>query len=150
MRVRRSLWAGLGLLLVSGTISLAGAVPAQAASICELTVKDTQGPFGDEVQALELQEKGGDEIFMRLNGTEFPGSGSVSFTFAGQGRPASAFGNPRKSFTGSIRVQLIEDDTLFNDEIGDVFLPCEPVSGTLQLINDGPGAYNIEIEIRRL
>ncbi|HEU5474665.1 MAG TPA: hypothetical protein VFV67_28795 [Actinophytocola sp.] len=150
MRLRRALSAGLGLLMLSGTTGLATAAPAQAAATCVLTVKNIDGSIGDEIQVLELQENGGDEIWMELNDKNFPLSGTVPFTFVGQGRPASAFDNPTRTFAGAIRLRVIEDDPVFNDEIGDVVLPCQPLSATLQLINGGTGVYNIEIEIRQI
>src|SRR5207249_4524718 len=113
MRRMRGLRAGLFVALCTTLIGLASAAPASASTTvaqptppaptagggtCQITVTNTDGVFGDEVQALDLQEANGDEIFMRLNGQRFPASttDTVEFTFAGQGHPASDFGNPTK------------------------------------------------------
>ena len=160
MRVINMHRAGLATVLLAGMMGTAFAAPASASTTppaptatgtCRITVTNTDDVLGDEVQALRLQERSGDEIFMRLNGQRFPASttDTVSFTFAGEGRPASAFENPTKVYIGSVQVELLEKDFLGigNDPIGNVFLGCAPFRGTLQLIGAG-AAYNVEIVIQ--
>jgi hypothetical protein len=166
MRRIRGLRAGLFVALCATLIGLVSAAPASASTTvaqptppaptagggtCRITVTNTDGVFGDEVQALDLQEANGDEIFMRLNGQRFPASttDTVEFTFAGQGHPASDFGNPTKVYDGAVRIELVEKDFLGigNTHIIDVFLGCAPFSGTLQGIGAG-AAYNVEILIQ--
>jgi hypothetical protein len=165
MQRMRGLRAGLFVALCATLIGLASAAPASASTTatqptppaptaggtCRITVTNTDGVFGDEVQALDLQEANGDEIFMRLNGQRFPASttDTVEFTFAGQGRPASDFENPTKVYNGAVRIELVEKDFLGigNTHIIDVFLGCAPFSGTLQGIGAN-AAYNVEILIQ--
>ena len=146
--------ASAGTTVVPAAGSTAPPAPSAAASdTCRLTVTNTDTVFGDEVQALDLQEAGGDEIFMRLNGQRFPASTTqvVQFTKAGDGHPASDFGSPTVVYTGAVHIELVEKDLLGigNTHIIDVFLGCGPFSGTLQGIGAG-AAYNVEMVIQPL
>jgi hypothetical protein len=98
----------------------ASAVPALSHSA---SAADQQCNFVlNTLKAVDVQEPRtrGDEIFIRLDGVAFPSSGNVRFAANGVVRSANAFGSPVVGFADDnpLSVNVIENDILFNDVIG--------------------------------
>jgi hypothetical protein len=160
----RSLIGRIGVIAAAPALAIAATLvtagPAHAADPpCVFAVANIDGTFGDEVKAVQVQEGGGDEMYMELDGADFPSSGVVSFTFNGQGRPASAFGNPQKTFpaTGEVDFELWEADGILlpDDSIGHVDIQCALSPGgqstqTVEFHDDRTRAiYQVEMRVSR-
>jgi hypothetical protein len=143
----------IATLLAAAAATVAIAVPSQAQSpaSCRLTVTDLDGIANNEVRAVELNEKV-DDIFLLIDGQRFPASGTVSFSTAGQGRPASAFGNPSRVFNAGeeIVMKVVESDPVFRDNMGTNRFPCSPMEGRIPFNDGGKGAYNVEVRVEEI
>jgi hypothetical protein len=115
--ILRSTRARLGLLTV-GLAAAAVPVLSQTASAADQSCNFVL----NSVKAVDVQEPRtrGDEIFIRLDGVAFPSSGFVRFRSNGASAAARLFASPVVGFADDnpLSVQTIEDDTLFNDQIG--------------------------------
>ncbi len=121
MTILRSTRARLGML----TVGLAAAAvpvlshPASAAPLnCRFVFRT--------LQAVDVQEEAflgnGDEIFVKIEGVNFPSTGTVKFRADGAIRAANSFGSPQVNYsdTNPLTVTVREDDTVINDRIGRV------------------------------
>jgi hypothetical protein len=117
MTILRSTRARLGLLTV-GLAAAAVPVLSQTASAADQSCNFVL----NSVKAVDVQEPRtrGDEIFIRLDGERFPSSGFVRFSTNNVIRAANNFGSPVVGYADDnpLSVQLLEDDTLINDQIG--------------------------------
>ena len=137
-----------------GPTAVAIAAPsaqAQSASNCRLTVKNVDGLAGNEVKAIELNERV-DDIFLRIDGKRFPTSGTVAFSFAGQGRSPVPFANPTRVFNAGeeILMEVVEADPVFPDNMGTNLIPGAPLHSTLVFNDGGVGAYTVEVEVEQI
>jgi hypothetical protein len=138
------------LAAVAAWLALTAQAPA-ATGGCRVSVTNIDGNAGNEVKALELNEKE-DDIFLRIDGVRFPSNSEVEFSSAPLGKPASAFGNPSRVFNADeeIKMEVVEKDPLFNDNMGVSFIRCAPLTSTL-VFNDGSkGAYTVEVKVEEI
>jgi hypothetical protein len=117
MTILRSTRARLGVL----TVGLAAAAVPVLSQPASAAVQSCQFVL-ERVIADDVQEAGtrGDEITLKLDGERFPSSGFVRFGANGAIRNHPSFQSPVVVYADDnpLSVQLIELDTLFNDQIG--------------------------------
>ena len=138
---------GLGLAAAAlFAAPVAAAAPASAVDAeCVFTVVS--------VRALDVQESGGDEIILRLDGARFPDRGAVTFTARGQVRSAASFDSPVVQFPRQgedhLFVNVEEDDPIFDDGIGPTLgLSCTAARGVDSFVfEDRTAAYRVTYEV---
>jgi hypothetical protein len=113
--------AGLATVGLLGA-GLAQAAPASAAvDVCRVTIRS--------LEALDLQERGKDEVYLRLGDTQ---TQSLQYSL-GQKR----FNVGSDVFTGSEQVAAFEDDLIGDDFVDSTTLPCTNDFGTATLNGNG-------------
>ena len=147
-RSRRFIRLAAAAIAITGA-SLLWSKPSSAAPQCRFTMVS--------LTALDLQESGGDEIRIRLDGVGFPSGGSVTFTAHGQIRSAAAFGSPATEFpdqgASHLFVNVEEDDALFFDDgIGPTLgLTCTAGSSRKAFVfEDRTAAYRLTYDVESL
>jgi hypothetical protein len=126
MTILRSTRARLGLLTV-GLAAAAVPVLSQPASAAPQNCRF----IFRTLQAVDVQEElflgNGDEIFVKIEGVNFPSTGTVKYRADGVIRAANSFGSPQVNYSDSnpLTIRVVEDDTVINDRIGrDKNLEC--------------------------
>jgi hypothetical protein len=126
MTILRSTRARLGLLSV-GLAAAAVPVLSQPASAAPQNCRF----IFRTLQAVDVQEElflgNGDEIFVKIEGVNFPSTGTVKYRADGVIRSANSFGSPQVNYSDSnpLTIRVVEDDTVINDRIGrDKNLEC--------------------------
>jgi hypothetical protein len=114
LRSRRARLAAITVGLASAAVPVLSHSASAADQQCNFVL--------NTLKAVDVQEPRtrGDEIFIRLDGVAFPSSGNVRFLANGAIRAANSFGSPVVGFADDnpLSVQVIENDILFNDVIG--------------------------------
>jgi hypothetical protein len=151
MKAIRRLAAGLGVALFATTLAMVGAGPAQAAVTEPTDIQFCQLTIGD-VTALDLQENGGDEIFLRIDDERFPASTlkTVKFDAPGKVQPPSAFETPSKIFSGTTRVELREKDLVVSSEIDHNTFGCATLDKTAVPFVGADAIYLVEVTVQVL
>jgi hypothetical protein len=126
MTILRSTRARLGLLTV-GLAAAAVPILSQPASAAPQNCRF----IFRTLQAVDVQEElflgNGDEIFVKIEGVNFPSTGTVKYRADGVIRSANSFGSPQVNYSDSnpLTIRVVEDDTVINDRIGrDKNLEC--------------------------
>jgi hypothetical protein len=126
MTILRSTRARLGVLSV-GLAAAAVPVLSDSASAAPLNCRF----IFRTLEAVDVQEEAflgnGDEIFVKIEGVNFPSTGTVKYRADGVIRSANSFGSPQVNYSDSnpLTIRVVEDDTVINDRIGrDKNLEC--------------------------
>jgi hypothetical protein len=118
MNIMRSRLAAVG-------VGLAATVVPALSNSASAAPLDCRFVFST-LEAVDVQEENflnrGDEIFVKIEGVNFPSSGTVKYRADGVIRAANSFSSPQVNYsdTNPLTVTVREDDTLINDRIGRV------------------------------